>query len=212
MPLASSVSPFLPAALLVPLFACGTDRHSESPAADEVTVVAPAAPAPGGEPLVTAAGLEFQVPAGWVPEVPENRMRQAQVLLPTADGQDAPSTRLVVYHFGAGSGGGVEANLDRWIGQFAAEDGRAPKEAAVIEERTVNGLDVTTIDLTGRYVAETAPGSGVRLDEADHRLKGAIVDTPRGHFFLKLVGPAAVVDPHAAEFDALVESLRHLAG
>jgi len=44
----------------------------------------------------------------------------------------------VVYFFGAGQGGSVEANLDRWKGQMLTPGGK-PADAK-IAKRTIHGL------------------------------------------------------------------------
>ena len=41
-----------------------------------------------------------------------------------------------VYYFGQGQGGGVEANIDRWIGQF-----QGSKDYAKMEKRTISGSE-----------------------------------------------------------------------
>ncbi len=152
------------------------------------------------------AGLSFQVPTDWQEETPSSSMRQVELVLPKGRPGD-DEARLVVYYFGLGGAGGVQANLDRWYGQFETADGRPASEAAKTESRTVNSLDVTTVELAGRYVAETQPGSGVRLDRPDYRMRAAIVQTSRGPFFFKLVGPETSIDPQAGEWNALVESI-----
>src|SRR2546423_9790738 len=61
--------------------------------------------------------LQFKTPNGWSRETPSPGMRFAQYQLPAAEG-DAEPASLVVYYFGAGQGGSVQANLDRWTGQI----------------------------------------------------------------------------------------------
>ena len=47
----------------------------------------------------------------------------------------------------------VQENLERWYGQFSRPDGRPSREVAVVTTRTVNGLEVTAVDLAGTYKA-----------------------------------------------------------
>jgi hypothetical protein len=35
-----------------------------------------------------------------------------------------------------------------------------------------------------------APGSGTKHNDANYRLRAAVIETPKGNYFLKLVGPA----------------------
>jgi len=52
----------------------------------------------------------------------------------------------VVYFFGPGQGGTVEANIARWSGQFAAPDGKPA--AAKVTKSNVHGLPVTRMDIS----------------------------------------------------------------
>jgi hypothetical protein len=65
---------------------------------------------------LSAAGLTFTTPDGWKPIATSSSMRVAQFALPRAAG-DAQDAELVLYYFG-GTGGTVEANIDRWVAQM----------------------------------------------------------------------------------------------
>src|SRR5262244_4320565 len=101
--------------------------------------------------------LHFKAPEAWTTEKPTSNMRVAQYKLPKADGEPEDAS-LVVYYFGAGQGGNVQANIDRWIGQMQQADGSASKDKARTDNLTVNGLKVSTVDVTGTYTAEMSPG------------------------------------------------------
>src|SRR6185295_6716628 len=59
----------------------------------------------------------FKRPAAWKWVVSTSEMRKAQLeIVDTAKNQKAD---VVFYHFGPGSGGSTQANVDRWLGQFA---------------------------------------------------------------------------------------------
>src|SRR5580765_8980957 len=105
---------------------------------------------------VLAGTLTFTPPAGWKSSNPTSSMRVAEFTLPRAAG-DADDAQLIVYYFG-GSGGSVDANIQRWMAQMQQPDGK-PIADAKRTSRTVNGLSVTLVDVAGTYVAETAPGA-----------------------------------------------------
>ena len=136
--------------------------------------------------------MRFKAPDGWVIEKPSSAMRAAQYKLPKAEG-DREDASLVLYYFGATQGGSAQANIDRWISQIQQADGSNSKDKAKTETMTVNGLKVTTVDVSGTYTAEMAPGSGTMHNDADYRLRAAVIETPKGNYFLKLVGPAKTV-------------------
>ena len=135
--------------------------------------------------------LKFTVPAGWIDEERTSSMRVAQYKLPKATG-DTDDASLVLYYFGQNQGGSTSANIERWIGQMQQADGSAAKDAKQ-EQLEANGLKITTVDVSGRYVAETAPGSGSFLNKPGYRMRAAVVETPKGSYFVKLVGPEKTV-------------------
>ena len=156
----------------------------------------------------TALGdLAYSAPGGWKVVATTSSMRVAQFSLPRATG-DAADAELVVYYFG-GSGGSVDANIDRWLGQMEQPDGRPSKAVATRDNRTANGLSIALVDVSGTYVAEVTPGNGARHNNPGYRLRAAVVQTPGGPYFIKLTGPAKTVAAHAQAFDGFVSSLKY---
>ena len=148
--------------------------------------------------------LKFRVPAGWVEEERTSSMRVAQYKLPRVAG-DNEDASLVLYYFGQGQGGSTAANIERWIGQMKQEDG-SPAKGAKEEHLVANGLKLTTVDVAGIYVAETAPGSGTFFNKPSYRLRAAVVETPNGSYFVKLVGPAKTVAQWNDSFVSFIQS------
>jgi hypothetical protein len=94
-------------------------------------------------------------------------MRAATYTIPPVAG-DTASVECVVYFFGAGQGGSIEANLDRWHGQMLAPGGK-PADAK-IAKRMIHGLTVTTIDGTGTLSGGTATFSISTLGVGSHAI------------------------------------------
>jgi hypothetical protein len=69
-------------------------------------------------------------------------------------------------------------------------------------------MAVYELALTGTYVAETAPGSGVRVNKPGFALRAAILESDHGLYYVKLTGPAATVQQHAPAFADLVTRVR----
>lgn len=136
--------------------------------------------------------LRYKAPEGWVSEKPTSNMRAAQYKLPKAEG-DPEDASLVLYYFGAGQGGSVSANVDRWLEQVEQPGGGPSKDKAKIETITVNGLQVTVVDVSGTYTAQMSPGSDTHANNSNYRLRAAIVETPKGNYFAKLIGPEKTV-------------------
>ena len=153
-----------------------------------------------------ASGLTFITPDGWKSTPPTSSMRVAEFTLPRAagDGEDA---QLIVYYFG-GSGGSVDANIQRWIGQIEQADGKPSSAVAKKESRTVNGLTVSLVDVSGTYTAEMSPGSTAHNNKPHFRLRAGVVDPPRGPYFIKLAGPEQTIAKWDAAFNQFVSSLK----
>lgn len=132
-------------------------------------------------------------------------MRVAQYKLPKVEG-DAEDASLAIFFFGSGQGGSISDNIDRWVGQIQQPDGSSSKDKAKIETLTVNGLKVTTVDVTGTYTAAMSPGSDTRHNDSNYRLRAAVVETPKGNYFAKLTGPAKTVGHWDQSFTDFINS------
>jgi hypothetical protein len=156
--------------------------------------------------LLLAVALAYTTPQGWLKQPVSSSMRVAEFALPRADG-DSEDAQLVLYYFG-GSGGSVDANLQRWVAQMQQPDGRPSSAVAKKETRTVNGLTLTLLDVSGIYVAETAPGSAERHNKPNFRLRAGVVEMPGGPYFIKLTGPARTIAKWERAFEQFVGSLK----
>ena len=160
-------------------------------------------------PQASASGsqgeLRLKAPDGWVSERPSSSMRVSQYQLPSAEG-DTEGASLVVYYFGAGQGGSVDANLERWIGQMQTPDGRPAKDKAKTENTTVNGLKVTLLDVAGTYAGGDMGGGGAAQSKPNFRMRAGVIETPKGAYFIKLVGPEKTVSRWDQAFQEFVRS------
>ena len=154
-----------------------------------------------------AAGtLTFTAPQAWKTRPASSSMRVAEFIVPKTAG-DSDDAELVVYFF-PGGGGSVDANIDRWIGQLQQPDGSDSKARATRDAKSVNGLKVSMVDLTGTYVAEVRPGATERFNKPGYRLRAAVIETPRGPYYIKMTGPAKTVAAADADFTALLASIK----
>jgi len=171
--------------------------------------LAPAAKPKGTTVADAAKGnlgtLTLDVPKTWKAEPTKNNMRRAQYVIPG----DGGSVRLVVYYFGKGGAGNMRANLDRWIGQIKQPDGTPSKKVAKVQQVTVHGLDITTVDVSGKYTAMMSPGAAAGPhSDANSRLLAAIVVAPDGPYYFKLVGPAKTITAAKPAFDKMIASMK----
>ena len=173
----------------VAVICCGCSKNSVP--VEPTTTLAQTSSSPA-QSKNTAGELRYKVPAGWATEKPTSDMRLAQYKLPKSDG-DGEDALLVVYYFGQGQGGPAQANIDRWINQIQQPDGRPSKEKAKTEALTINGLSVNTVDVTGNYSGGMSPDSAPANNKSIYRLRAAVIDTPKGSYFVKLTGPEKTI-------------------
>jgi hypothetical protein len=180
-------------ASLCSLIAVGLVTAEDKPAGDSTVTV--------GEGKIT-----FKSPEGWEKKQPRIRIVEAEFAIPPAKDDEQPGRMTVM-----GAGGSIEANIDRWIGQFDQPDGSDTKKAAKIEKLKVNGQNVHYVDVAGTY--RDMPGGpfagGKTVLREDYRMLAAIIETEKaGNYFFKFYGPKATVAANEKAFRELVDSLK----
>ena len=106
---------------------------------------------------VSFLGLTSEVPAEWVSSQPSSTMRVLQFDIPGGEGGDG--AQFVVYFFGPGQGGSLEANLERWVSQFSSPDGK-PVEPVVTPLKST--MSATLVELRGSYARNVGMGPSRR--------------------------------------------------
>lgn len=185
--------------LVVSFLGCGGDLvpAGNEPATESATS-APASSSTGGQ-RIEAVGLVFDMPADWVSETPTSSMRIVQASIPGS----GDAGQFTVFHFGEGGGGGVEPNLQRWIGQMEPDTSEEPERQTV----EAGNYRSTWIDVTGTLKASTI-GSFPATDQPGYEMFGAVVEGPGGPWFLRAVGPQETMAPQRDAFVAMLQSAR----
>lgn len=137
--------------------------------------------------------LEYELPAGWK----ELRPTSDRLINLQPAGHEQASCYLT---FLAGGGGGLESNVNRWIGQFGGEPLDA-EQVAALPKQALLGRDATLVEVEGTFAAMGGP------PQAGFALVGLILSDPSGGIFLKFTGPSALVAAERANFLALASSL-----
>jgi hypothetical protein len=136
-------------------------------------------------------GLTFKRPADWAWVEVSSPMRKAQLKVPGAKADEF--AEITFFHFGAGGGGDVQSNAQRWLAQFKAGEG-----AGKIEPQTIGSAKVTLVSTEGTY-SSGMPG-GPQSAMENYALLGAIVEHGDGNVFVKMTGPAALVKGSRQKF------------
>jgi len=90
---------------------------------------------------------------------------------------------------------------------FSTADGSPmPDNALKRESITVNGMNVTLVDVTGRYSDSMGRPDKPGPTSQDFRMLAAIIETPSGPWFFKAVGPVATMAAQSAAFQEFVRS------
>lgn len=150
-------------------------------------------PAPNPQAKVT-----WTVPSAWK-EMPPRPMRKTTY---RAEGAAGPA-EIGVFYFGPSDGGGVEANITRWIGQFQGISKEDTKRA----ENKVGELTVHTVRIEKGTYSSGMPGAAAKTQEG-WGMYAAVVETPAGAYFFKMLGPAATVSEQESNFTTFLQSLK----
>lgn len=147
-------------------------------------------------------GISVVMPSGWEQMSPANQMRLAEYRLPGGLVKAADAV-LTVFHFGRGQGGAVDANIERWYGQFTQVDGTDTRSKARRWQKVIQGIEVHWVDISGEF-------SGGMGSEpiANARMLGVIAEASAGAFFFKVVGPIQTINHWEASFEQYVASFR----
>jgi hypothetical protein len=203
--------------VLLVLLAAACDRKSESTSAASTATAEPSAtmppnmpPLPHGHGMMpppapaddSAPPISWTDPPSWKRNPPSNGMRKAEYVVPHTS-KDTEDGECVVYNFGAGQGGAVQANVDRWKQQMIATPGGEPKTTT----STVGGMPVTTLEMAGTLKASTMMGPPTPA-KPNSRMIGVVVEAPTGPWFFKLTGPDATVKDAAPAFKTMIESIK----
>jgi hypothetical protein len=170
-----------------------------------VLVLAAGARAADKGEVVEIDGLKSAAPAGWKKGQPASNMQYAVFTLPHAEGDKEDAT-LTVYFFGTGGGGGVDANVKRWQGMFKAPAGEKSK----VDKFKVGNVEVTAVDVQGTYLLRFPPfdPNAKVTEKPDYRLVGVVFESPKGPYFMRLVGPAKTVEKHKKAFDEWLKNFK----
>jgi hypothetical protein len=196
----ASVAPFPVVASAPPLTSTGLEGPmppGHPPIGGGVEGAPPAASATGVAAGSAASSdtVLWEVPARWKSLPSASSMRKATYGIPHAAGDDADAELTVIQ-----AGGELQANIDRWAGQF--EENPKPVRA----ERTLNGLKVIVVELQGTYKGGGMGGADVKRPNST--MLAAIVMAPEMPYFFKMTGSRASVVAAKPEFEKLLQSMR----
>jgi len=159
-----------------------------------------ALPGFGEDQTIDVSEFTFKYGEPWIRQQVSSPMRAGQLTYDHKD-ENLKDVDLVIYFFGAGQGGGIQANIDRWIGQFEG----TPKYT--IDKKDLGGKEVTFLEASGTYMESMGgPFSSSKTAQPDFTMLAAILPSDQGAVFLKLTGPNASVEALKEDFTKFAES------
>jgi hypothetical protein len=162
-----------------------------------------------GDKTVTLDGLKSDVPASWKMQEPSNKFRAYQFAVPKAAG-DKEDAELVIFYFGAGSGGSVNDNIKRWKGMFQPPEGKSIDDVSKVEKFKVGAVELTYLDVQGTYLSKFPPfDPNAKVTKKDnYRRLGVVFASENGPYFITLTGPGRTVEANKKAFDDWLKAFK----
>ena len=147
--------------------------------------------------------LQAKVPQNWKRENPSSSMRIAQFVLPGNDGDG----EMVIF---SGIGGSVDANLERWYGQFQSEAGTSVSEFAQKKHIHNNDLEITISCAEGTYFKSSMGMGEPTTEMPNYAVMAAIVIAKDAPYFFKGIGPKSPMELNQKKFESFIRSIEAL--
>ena len=150
--------------------------------------------------------LLLPVPGNWKVVKPRSQIIHHEFSISPAEG-DKTAGRMTIMP----SGGGIEANIARWVGQFKTSDGKPlGDEGKKIKAKQIGKLKIHLVDLTGDFQDSMRGPFGPKVNRPDYRMLAAIIPLQEeGTWFVKFYGPQATVKAAEKEFAKMIAGVKY---
>jgi len=132
-------------------------------------------------------GIRFNIPEDW--EEVEARMVDSKYAVQTTDGRIEITLTSM--------GGGIDANLNRWVKQMQQIPGESVEEDVL----TLDGVEAKLIDVRGTFSQVSSQSS-----TSNSRLIGVALPISPRDFYVKLTGPRDAVASYQDNFRAFLKT------
>lgn len=147
----------------------------------------------------------LNVPGDFERTAPKNNIVQDEFVAKAGEGDDVKTARLYMMQ----SGGSLQANLDRWRGQFSGNDDAFEKK-----EMNVGKWKVVVAEHKGTYAERMGGGPfapGRTVQRPDYAMLGAIIAPPEPqgrNYYVKMIGHEDVIKENKDSFMKMIKSLK----
>ncbi len=145
--------------------------------------------------------LTLTIPADWQTSKARSRIIEHEFATTTEEGDKSAPARITMM----AAGGDIDANIERWKGQFTGG------EEAKVEKMTVAGETVHLVELNGSF-KETMGGGpfsgGKTVTRENHGMLGAIIELQDNRkYFIKVTGPAETIAAQRESFKTMLKKM-----
>jgi hypothetical protein len=150
--------------------------------------------------------LQLNPPESWKAK-PARPMTVAIYDIPKAN-ENSVDAELAISHYPGMKNIALDMQVKRWAGQFKQPEGADPMDAVKQSKLDNANHPTTLIDISGAYQAGSMMMGPSGPPKDNYRLLVAIVETDKGPWFFKLVGPQDTLAAREAEFKNFVRNAK----
>lgn len=140
----------------------------------------------------TLSNFSLSIPETWQEQAASNSMRVAEFVI-----KKYPDYPIVVSYLG-NNDNMIQANIDRWRGQFSLEDSYTELE---LTQPAVKGTKIL-----GTYKLKAFPMAQDFTDTPSYGMLAAIIPSEEGPYFLKVTAPENVIQEETETFVKVLNS------
>ena len=152
-----------------------------------------------GEKLATATGnilqfadIKLTTPVNWIEEPTTSDMRIIQYFL-----KEDKTINIVGFYFG-NQPNMVAENIQRWKDEFSKVD--------ISDEAKLAKGKATMVSITGTYRKKPFPMAQDFEEVPGYTTLASIVETNKGPFYFKMVGPSKIIKAETDHFKSFLDS------
>lgn len=135
-------------------------------------------------------GITLTIPDSWS-ELPNQGFVDAKYRIPHLEGEMELTLTTM--------GGGIQRNVDRWIGQFQMAPGDAPQR----EDLLIDGVDAQCVEVRGTFSSRVSGNPG---PHENWGLLGVAIPNQPKDFYMKLTGPREAIADFHDEFRKFLQA------
>lgn len=157
---------------------------------------------------IAEGALNFKAPVTWEKGKPTAGFVESEIAVPMSEG-DENNGRLTIMR----ASGSIEANVQRWYGQYTQPDGGSTEDVSTVMETKIGDTEsrVTWVDIKGTLQDRKGGpmAGGAVVERENYRMLAAIIQAgEHGQCFVKLYGPDKTITDNKEAFKSFVESLK----